>query len=140
MTDEMANEHITVSAAEAGAILSAGEAVALGLPPEKKTTMSVYHLRLEDGTLDALGRLALKLGTTPSAVARRILREGVAEESAATENRTSREQVIVRLDKLREAITSQPEGASLTTWGSFSTTVDQVGESMQTYGDTKAVG
>lgn len=113
---EITEDQESITPEEAERIMSEGEPVILEPPSEKKATMSVYHIRLEDSTLDGLGKLALMLDETPSSIARRILREGVAEEVARLLHQGTRDQVLVQLDKLREAITSQPQVISLTTW------------------------
>ena len=116
MSKKRDREKGTLTPEEAEMLMAKGEPVKLGPPPRERTHMSLYHLRVDNTTLDGLGKLSLALGETPSAIARRILREGVAEELATTFHRGTRDLVLVQLDKLRDAINSQPESTSMTMW------------------------
>ena len=94
-----------------------GEPVELGPPPAKKSTMSVYHLRIEDETLDSLATLALVNDETPSAIARRILKSGIREELSRSRRLSGDKDEVVldALERLKEYVES-PVAMTINAW------------------------
>ncbi|MBU4194576.1 MAG: hypothetical protein KKF66_06220 [Actinobacteria bacterium] len=83
-----------------------GEPVELGPPPARKSTMSVYHLRIDDDTLDSLATLALLGDEPPSAIARRILKSGIREELSRSRRLSGDKDAVVldALDRLKKFV------------------------------------
>lgn len=94
-----------------------GEPVELGPPPDRKSTMSVYHLRVDDETLDGLATLALLEDETPSAIARRILKEGIREELSRSRRLSGDKDAVVldALDRLKKYLES-PVAMTVNAW------------------------
>lgn len=53
-------------------------------PTPKDATMSVFTIRIDTDTLEALYNIAEQEGTGPSVVARRLLQKGIEEQGAET--------------------------------------------------------